>query len=56
MNFKEAYKEMLKGKKVRRPGWKGYWWIEDDKVFAKNNSWDAPPEKIFASRYCTHCG
>ena len=23
MNFKEAYEEMLKGKKVRRPGWEG---------------------------------
>ena len=46
MNFKEAYKEMLKGKKVRRPGWKGYWWIEDDKVFAKNNSWDAPQKRF----------
>lgn len=32
MNFKEAYKEMLKGKKVRRPGWGGYWFIEDDKI------------------------
>ena len=32
MNFKEAYKEMLKGKKVRRPGWGGYWFIEDGKV------------------------
>lgn len=41
MNFKEAYKEMLKGKKVRRPGWGGYWFIEDNKVFAKKASWDA---------------
>lgn len=32
MNFKEAYKEMLKGKKVRRPGWGGYWFIEDNKI------------------------
>lgn len=32
MNFKEAYEEMLKGKKVRRPSWKGYWFIEDDKI------------------------
>ena len=46
MNFKEAYEQMLKGKKVRRPGWKGYWWIEDDKVFAKNNSWDAPQKRF----------
>ena len=46
MNFKEAYEKMLKGKKVRRPGWKGYWWIEDDKVFAKNNSWDAPQKRF----------
>lgn len=46
MNFKEAYEEMLKGKKVRRHGWKGYWWIEDDKVFAKNNSWDAPQKRF----------
>lgn len=46
MTFKEAYEKMLKGKKVRRPGWKGYWWIEDDKVFAKNNSWDAPQKRF----------
>ena len=32
MNFKEAYKEMLKGKKVRRPGWGGYWFIKDNKI------------------------
>lgn len=32
MNFKKAYEEMLKGKKVRRLGWKGYWFIEDDKI------------------------
>ena len=40
MNFKDAYKEMLKGKKVRRLGWKGYWFIEDNKVFAKNANCD----------------
>lgn len=32
MNFKDAYKEMLKGKKVRRHAWKGYWFIEDNKI------------------------
>lgn len=32
MTFKEAYKEMLKGKKVRRHAWKGYWFIEDNKI------------------------
>lgn len=32
MNFKKAYKEMLKGKKVRRHAWKGYWFIEDNKI------------------------
>jgi len=32
MNFKQAYEEMMRGKKVRRPGWKGYWFIEDDKI------------------------
>ena len=32
MNFKEAYKEMLKGQKVRRHAWKGYWFIEDNKI------------------------
>lgn len=36
MNFKEAYEEMLKGKKVRRPGWTSYWFIKDNKVFVKN--------------------
>ena len=28
MNFREAYKEMLKGQKVRRHAWKGYWFID----------------------------
>ena len=32
MNFREAYKEMLKGQKVRRHAWKGYWFIEDNKI------------------------
>lgn len=32
MTFKEAYKEMLKGQKVRRHAWKGYWFIEDNKI------------------------
>lgn len=32
MNFKQAYQEMLKGKKIKRPGWGGYWFIEDGKV------------------------
>lgn len=32
MNFRDAYKEMLKGKKVRRHAWKGYWFIEDNKI------------------------
>lgn len=32
MNFKDAYKEMLEGKKVRRHAWKGYWFIEDNKI------------------------
>lgn len=32
MNFKEAYELMKDGKKVRRKGWIGYWFIEDDKV------------------------
>lgn len=32
MNFKEAYKLMKDGKKVRRKGWIGYWFIEDEKV------------------------
>lgn len=32
MNFKQAYEEMLKGKKIKRPDWKGYWFIEDDKI------------------------
>lgn len=32
MNFKEAYEKMVEGKKVRRKGWKGYCFIEDEKV------------------------
>lgn len=32
MKFEEAYKLMKDGKKVRRKGWVGYWFVEDDKV------------------------
>lgn len=35
MNFSEAYEQMLEGKKVKRPDWKGYWFIENDKVKIK---------------------
>ena len=35
MNFNQAYKEMLNGKKIRRPSWGGYWFIEDGKVKIK---------------------
>ena len=35
MNFKEAYQEMLNGEKIKRPGWGGYWFIEDEKVKIK---------------------
>lgn len=33
MNFERAYIEMLHGKKVRRAGWKGFWYL--DKVTGK---------------------
>lgn len=35
MNFNQAYQEMLNGKKIRRPSWGGYWFIEDGKVKIK---------------------
>lgn len=35
MNFSEAYQKMLEGKKAKRPDWKGYWFIENDKVKIK---------------------
>lgn len=35
MKFKQAYREMSKGKKIKRPGWGGYWFIEDGKVKIK---------------------
>lgn len=35
MKFKQAYREMSKGKKIKRPGWEGYWFIEDGKVKIK---------------------
>ena len=35
MNFNQAYKEMLNGEKIKRPGWGGYWFIEDGKVKIK---------------------
>lgn len=28
MDFKQAYAEMLKGKKVKRPCFEGYWFID----------------------------
>lgn len=28
MNFKEAYEKMREGKKIKRPDWKGYWFID----------------------------
>lgn len=28
MKFEQAYIEMLKGKKVKRPDFKGYWFID----------------------------
>lgn len=34
MSFAEAYKEMLAGKKVRRAGFGGYWFINpEDGIF-----------------------
>ena len=30
MNFTEAYAEMKNGKKVRRPFFKGYWYINQE--------------------------
>ncbi len=28
MTFKKAYDLMKQGRKVKRPGWKGYWFID----------------------------
>lgn len=30
MTFSEAYKEMLQGKKIKRPFFKGYWFIDQE--------------------------
>ena len=38
MKFKQAYREMSKGKKIKRPGWGGYWFIEDGKVKIKSKT------------------
>lgn len=38
MKFKQAYREMTKGKKIKRPGWGGYWFIEDGKVKIKSKT------------------
>ena len=32
MKFRKAWKKMLKGKKVRRPFWKGYWAWENGTI------------------------
>ena len=29
MKFSEAFIQMMKGKKVTRPGWQGYWYISN---------------------------
>ena len=31
MNFKEAFKLMKQGAKVKLPGWNGYWCWDDEK-------------------------
>lgn len=36
MNFKKAYEEMLKGKKVRRLGWGGYCFIKANIIREEN--------------------
>lgn len=34
MSFSEAYKLMLSGKKIKRPSFKGYWFInQEDGIF-----------------------
>lgn len=38
MNFKQAYEEMLKGEKVRRPDFVNPWYIEQDKILTKLES------------------
>ena len=30
MSFTEAFKEMIAGKKIRRPSFKGYWFIDQE--------------------------
>ena len=30
MNFADAYKEMVNGKKIRRPSFKGWWFINPE--------------------------
>ena len=32
MNFSEAYKLMVQGQKIRRPGWTGYWYLNGDDI------------------------
>ncbi len=48
MTFKEAYKEMLKGKKVRRLGWEGY--CPCCKSIVKQSFYE---EEV---NYCSYCG
>lgn len=32
MNFKEAFKLMKQGAKVKLPGWNGYWCWDDENI------------------------
>lgn len=40
MNFEEAFKELLKGRKIRREDWKSdiYVWLDEDRVLKDNNN------------------
>lgn len=36
MNFKEAYSKLLEGKKIRRKGWKDYYFLDENNIYFAN--------------------
>lgn len=49
MSFAEAWKEMVAGKKVRRPNFKGYWYINPENGLMTINLGDDKKEITYGN-------